>query len=62
MKGRKRDEKFNPGPPTSARGGGFYGHFPKGAARRRFRVNQAHEAAILEDTMRALNPKGRRTQ
>ena len=41
---------FNPGPPSNPRRVGFYGHFKRGVAAKRFRVNQAHAAALLADS------------
>jgi hypothetical protein len=44
--------EFNPGPPSNPRRLNFYGHFRRGAQVRRYRINQAHEAALREDAAR----------
>jgi len=48
----KRTREPNFGPPTNPRRVNFYGHFKRGAQAKRFRVNQAHERALLEDAKR----------
>jgi hypothetical protein len=47
-----RHARFNPGPPTRARG--YYGNLRVGAARRRRRINQVHEQALRENAIRDL--------
>ena len=51
-----RHERFNPVPATNPRkGGGWYGHFRVGDARKRQRMNLAHEAAWRESIQRELD-------
>ena len=47
---RKRESNF--GPPSNPRKGGFYGKLRKGQDAKRFRRNQAHVVALVEDAIR----------
>ena len=48
---RTRESNF--GPPSSPRKGNFYGKLRRGIDAKRFRRNQAHIEALIEDEVRA---------
>lgn len=51
MTKKRRESNF--GPPSNPRkGGNFYGKLKRGIDAKRFRRNQAHEVALIEDLIR----------